>query len=441
MAIFLKRKENELKNKIYPNVFVDEINFGGKTITDLNKYLEEKEQKIKNLIIIFKFNEEIASFSGKQVNLSLDREIIKKQTFHIGRSPFFFSRIYQQISAIFGVKKFYFYSTLSYDLEPITNYLQYLERKYNNEPVDALFRLENFRVVSFRMEKEGKRVLTKKAINELLTWLKPINLKNRQKIEIVVKEEIIKPKITLASVNNLGIVEKISEGKSDFSGSLPERIHNIKIALAKFHGVLIPKNEIFSFNKTLGEVSFETGYKKAYIIKNGRTILGDGGGICQVSTTLFRAALNAGLEIVERHPHAYRVSYYENDGPPGFDATVFAPEVDLKFKNNTPAHILIQGAIDENQNLLVFTFYGKKDNRQIEISPPSIFDIQPPLPPIYQEDPNLKKGITKQVDWPAWGAKVKFHYKVINEGKIIIDQDFFSFYKPWPAVYLVGTAE
>jgi Uncharacterized vancomycin resistance protein len=144
---------------------------------------------------------------------------------------------------------------------------------------------------------------------------------------------------------------------------------------------------------------------------------------------------------VERHPHAYRVSYYENDSKPGFDATVFAPSIDLKIKNNTPAYILIETEIDKEKNLLYFYLFGKKDKRSVEISTPLIWDISAPLPPKYQDDPTLKKGVVKQIDFPAWGAKSSFNYKVYLNNKLIIDEKFFSSYRPWQAVYLVGTAD
>ena len=165
------------------------------------------------------------------------------------------------------------------------------------------------------------------------------------------------------------------------------------------------------------------------------------GGVCQVSTTLFRAALNAGIPIIERTAHAYRVGYYENDSKPGFDATVFAPSPDLKIKNDTPASILIQTEVDQENNLLYFRFYGKKDGRRIEISPVTVYDVVPPLPEIRQDDPTLKKGVTKQVDFPAWGAKAVFNYKVYQGAKTIFEKEFFSSYRPWQAVYLVGTAD
>jgi vancomycin resistance protein YoaR len=188
-------------------------------------------------------------------------------------------------------------------------------------------------------------------------------------------------------------------------------------------------------------VSANTGYQQAYIIQNGRTVLGDGGGVCQVSTTLFRAALNTGLPIVERTAHAYRVGYYEQDSAAGLDATVYSPTVDLKIKNDTPGYILIQTIVDPDSMHLTFNLYGKKDGRVAEVSKPIVYDQTPAPPPRNEDDPTMKKGTTKQVDFAAAGAKAKFSYKVTRSGATLIAQDFYSSYRPWQAVYLVGTAD
>src|SRR6185369_9618298 len=119
---------------------------------------------------------------------------------------------------------------------------------------------------------------------------------------------------------------------------------------------------------------------------------GDGGGVCQVSTTLFRAALNAGLPIVERHAHAYRVGYYEEDSPPGFDATVYVPSVDLKFKNDTDHYLLIQTVIDPQELRLTFNLYGTKDDRKVTVTTPVVTNFRPAPADLYQDDPTLPKG-------------------------------------------------
>jgi vancomycin resistance protein YoaR len=212
------------------------------------------------------------------------------------------------------------------------------------------------------------------------------------------------------------------------------------LAASKLKGVLIAPGETFSFNQSLGDVSAFAGFQQAYIIKDGKTILGDGGGVCQVSTTLFRAALNAGLPIVERSAHAYRVGYYEQDSPPGLDATVYGPSTDLKFENNTPNFILIQPAIDLAKFKLVFELYGTKDNRIVKLTKPVVSDVVPPPEDVYQDDPTLPAGKIVQTEHRAAGAKVSFTYTVEKEGQTLFRKTFVSNYRPWANVYLRGLA-
>jgi len=255
-------------------------------------------------------------------------------------------------------------------------------------------------------------------------------------VELVVVK--IPPEITLGQVNNLGLKELLGRGESWFSGSITNRIYNLKKASAELNGAIIPPGETFSFNKQIGEVSSDTGYKQAYVIKEGKTILGDGGGVCQVSSTLFRAVLAAGLPVVERTAHAYRVHYYEEKYQVGFDATVFQPSPDFKFKNDTPAYLLIQMVYDEKAKYLAFEIYGTSDGRITEVSKSRIWDQTPPPPDLYVDDPTLPVGQVTQTEHPAWGAKVAFDYKVTRGNELLQNRTFYSVYKPWQAVYLRG---
>ncbi len=374
------------------------------------------------------------------INLHFDGETVAERAYLIGRSRYITSTIYQRLLSFLKLKRFTFNSQIEYDDSLIREFLSNAKDKYNRPARNALFKFDQNKVVSFRKEEYGLEIdqlifLTdfQNKINELKS--SPSNFL------IKLTAKIINPEITLASANNFGIEEEIAVGVSNYSHSIPERIHNIILASSKFNGILIPKKKVFSFNNIIGDISSYTGYKPAYIIKEGKTVLGDGGGICQVSTTLFRAALNAGLPIIERYAHAYRVGYYENDSKPGLDATVFSPSVDLKIKNDTNAYILIETEVDEENNLLYFRLFGKKDNRRSEINNISLWDVSPPPPPIYQDDPTLKKGVTKQIDFSAWGAKASFDYKVYKNDKLTIDEKYYSFYKPWAAVFSVGTAD
>ncbi len=435
-------KENSrFQNLTYPNVYINNIPVGSLSKSGIEQIFEQKNKILSSILftIIYQ-NTPVATFSGSQISVLYDAKGIADRAYLIGRSTDFFSRWYQKVATIYRLQNFNLNVNVDYDNSALNDFITYSEDKYNKPAKNALFQFKNGKVVTFRPDEKGLEIQTPKLIQDFDTAVYSLVQKPENK-QITLTDKTIDPEITLARSNSYGIEQLISEGDSTFYDSIPGRIHNIILASSKFNGILIPKGETLSFNNTVGDISSLTGYQQAYIIKDGKTVLGDGGGVCQVSTTLFRAALNAGLPIVERYAHAYRVGYYEQDSKPGFDATVFAPYVDLKIKNDTQAAILVQTEVDENNMSLKFKFYGKKDNRQIDISPVTVYDIQPPPPPLYQDDPTMKRGQVKQTDFSAWGSKVYFYYTVTKQGQSPVKTRFFSAYQPWQAVYLRGTAD
>lgn len=305
---------------------------------------------------------------------------------------------------------------------------------------NARFVFENGKVKEFTPALKGIKINKETVKTNLTKNLESLMTSDKKSSSFKLSVSSSEPEIANSEVNNLGIKELIGRGTSNFKGSIPGRIHNLSLAASKINGVLIKPGETFSFNNTLGEVSNNTGYQQAYIISGGRTILGDGGGVCQTSTTFFRAALNTGLPIVERHDHAYRVSYYEQDSKPGLDATIFIPNIDLKVQNNTPAHILIQTKVDKVNMAMVIELYGTSDGRVTETSNFRLWDVRPAPAPLYQDDPTLPVGKTKQVDFASPSGKAAFDYKVTRSGETLENKTFYSNYKAWQAVYLRGTA-
>lgn len=307
-----------------------------------------------------------------------------------------------------------------------------------NRPVqEPLFSVENSnpekpRITEFRPPLDGQKLDLQKTADLISSAL--IN-PSQTKIKLPV--EIIEPKNKLT--NELGIKELIGSGSSNFAGSIENRKFNIGLAASRINGVLIAPGEEFSFLNTVGDISSATGYKQAYVIKSGRTVLDDGGGVCQVSTTVFRSALNTGLPITARTAHAYRVGYYEQGFPPGLDATVFYPSVDLRFKNDTNTHILIQAYVTGSS--LTVDLYGTSDGRTVSITKPIVANVTPAPPELRQDDPTLPKGTVKQVDFAAKGANVSFARTVTKGGVTYINEIFRSNFRPWQAVFLVGTKE
>ena len=333
-------------------------------------------------------------------------------------------------------------STLEVSMEesPLDGFVEGIGSALDVETVDASLVFEEGKITQFTAARDGRRLDRKLTRQLILSRLSVESVSGQEEIVINLPVSVEKARIASDEINSFGIKELIGRGVSYFAGSIPNRIHNLSLGSARISGTIVKPDETFSFNRAVGEVSGATGYKPAYVISSGRTVLDDGGGICQVSTTVFRAALEAGLPILARTAHAYRVGYYEQKGfKPGLDVTVWAPAVDLVFKNNTGNHILVQAVVDPKNAKLEVDIYGTADGRRVEISEPVVSNVKPAPEPRYQDDPTLPAGTTKQVDFAAPGAASVFTRKVYTGDELIIDDVFKSVYRPWQAVYLVGT--
>lgn len=331
--------------------------------------------------------------------------------------------------------------------------IEVLAREINQAPRDARFDFADGVLTPTVMSQEGRalnidatvqaigakfqQVTAMQRVNgNALPDSSTINALRANTIELAVT--VTKPEVDARDAANFGIKELVSSGTSQFRGSMANRIINIETAQASFDGVVIPPGATFSFIKYLTEIVEANGYEDAYVIFGDRTVLGPGGGVCQVSTTMFRAAFFAGFPITERWEHAYRVGYYEP--PKGLDAAVFVPSADIKFVNDTPNYILIEPVFDAQNFRLTFNFYGTKPNgREVKMTEPEITNQVPHPPTKYIDDPNLPRGTTKQIDFAVDGEDVTLYREIYQDGQLVTRQKFVSKYAPWQAVYLRGT--
>lgn len=335
-----------------------------------------------------------------------------------------------ELASLFGV------GNNNLNSESFNKLLNEVIEKIETEPKDAVFVFEDGRVKEFKQEVVGV-VVDKPKFEKLISETLLDGKKKSFEVPVILSY----PKIRAGEINNMGIKELIGVGKSSFGHSIPNRVFNVNLAASRINGVVVAPGEEFSFNEAVGEINRQSGYQTAYVISEGKTVLGDGGGVCQVSTTVFRAAMNFGFPITERRSHAYRVGYYEQDSPPGLDATIYSPSTDFKFLNDTSHHILVQTKVDTKNLTMRVEIYGTNDGRVSTVSKPVISSQSSPPATVYIDDPNLPKGTTKQIDWSAAGAKVAFDYKVERGGESLFEKRFISNYQPWRAVYLVGTKE
>jgi len=291
-------------------------------------------------------------------------------------------------------------SVLTFDKEAVRNAIETLNTKVAKDPVDAKFSITDNKISAFSLSQDGSRIDMEKSVPLVIETLAHTD-QNNITLSITLPLIVIKPAVTASEADTFGITELIGEGHTNFAGSPKNRIHNITRALEQFNGIMIAPGEEFSFVKLLGDVDGEHGYLPELVIKANKTEPEFGGGICQVSSTVFRAAIYSGLKITARRNHAYPVSYYK---PYGMDATIYIPKPDLRFVNTTPGHILMETAIEGTQ--LFFRFYGTSDGRTIEVDGPHVLEHHP--------DGSMKTVFTQKVTDAS--------------GAIIINDDFHSNY-------------
>jgi len=324
---------------------------------------------------------------------------------------------------------------VSFSEPKISSLLEDESEGLNIEPVEARFTVTNGEVTIQSPSQDGTIIDLGNASRAIAGALRDGKEKTI-KLPVIEQAASIQAKLP-SDIAKFGIKELIGSGVTTFNGSSSNRVHNIKVGIKAISGVLLKPGDEFSTTGQLGEIDGSTGYLQELVIKENETVPEFGGGLCQVATTLFRAALNSGLKITERHNHSYRVSYYEP--PVGMDATIYSPSPDFRFVNDTESYVLVQGRVEGYK--ATFDFYGTKDGREIEISTPVVYDEVPPPEPIYIDDPSLAPGEEKRIDRAHPGAKASFTYKVRKNGKLISDKKFNSSYVPWPAKYLRGPAQ
>ncbi len=305
------------------------------------------------------------------------------------------------------------------------------------EPQDARLAMENGRVVEFVGSQTGIQVdeeTVSLAIEEFFEYIL-----GGEQGPLIVPLIVVEPSVTTADVNNLGIGEVLGVGTSDFSGSPSNRIKNIKNGARLLNGILIAPDEEFSLLSKLGPFTTENGYLPELVIKGDEIKPEVGGGLCQIGTTTFRAAMHSGLPITERRNHSLVVRYYNDpsNGNPGTDATIYDPSPDFKFVNDTGHWILFEAEVDMETMQLFFTFWGTSDGRVGSYTPPVVSNwIGIPEKRVI-ETTDLAPGVEK-CQGSHIGANASFTYTIARPDGTNEEQIFTSAYRPLPEICLVG---
>lgn len=344
-SVAIKDVVNEWDNKIYPGITVQEVNLGGMTKEEAkNKLIETFETAIGNKKLPIKIGDKQYELIYSDIipKYNIDETINKAYNF--GKNNGNFKKYFIIKSG--NSTKNEISLEFSYDEEKLKAYEEKLQIDVNQEAKNATINI-NGNSITVKSEIEGRTVnleTLNQKIKENING--EINSDNRVTLDV----ELTKPKVTKEDLSKIkGLMGTFS---TSYATSAPGRCNNIEIATKAVNGTVVMPGEVFSFNDIVGPRTVERGYQEAGTYVGNKVEPGIGGGICQVSTTLYRAAMRANIRSVERLNHSMSVGYAK----PGLDATVSYGYLDYKFKNTYDFPIYIQG-ITGGKNV-TYNIYG-----------------------------------------------------------------------------------
>lgn len=315
----------------------------------------------------------------------------------------------------------------------VATFVKTITQQVERAPQDGQFRWDGKAIVFTRDGQDGLH------IDQAVTVRTIIQAATDDSRDVVLPVTIAMPIVSSSRLASMGIKDLVGVGSSKYTGSSPERANNVKVAAGKLHHTLIQPGAVFSFLESLGPITPGNGYLEGLTIQGDATVPGIGGGVCQISTTMFRAAFWGGLPIVERHQHAYRVTYYEQDGSPvGFDAAVYDPGVDFRFKNDTGSPLLVHVTVDEQTKVVTFRLFGEVTGREIKLTSARANERPAPDAAPDVPDPKLPLGQRKQAEWKADGVDAVVRRVVTVNGKQSLSDSFSSRYAPWQEKWAIG---
>jgi len=410
---------------IYPGVRVEGISLAGKTKEEAKQILEQKfgQEASKKKINIKAPNKTYKiDYSKLKVKFEIDKTV--EEAFSYGKSlgildkhKLIKNRLGKEVKLSF-----------SYDNKAVKYTISAMEKDINIKPQNAKIEVTSSGKLKVIPDKKGMKLIADALGKDIIA-----EFNGELKEEINISAPIEETTAVVTKDKLSAIDTKISTYSTNFSTSIPQRINNITLAAKSIDGTVVMSGESFSFNSVVGERTAARGYQEAGVIIGNKVESGLGGGICQVSGTLYNALLRANIKAVERTPHTIPSSYV----PKGCDATVDYGNIDYKFKNTLPYPIYIEECI-ENKNLY-FNIYSNSSllKRKYEIFNEIYETIQPKVKEV--SDVNLQAGNIVIDQQPLVGYKVKVYRKIIENEKVIntelISNDF---YKPVDGVKRIG---
>lgn len=412
-------------DRIFEGIYIKDEYVGGMTKDEAKKLLEEKYGNLSNRKIEIVYNDKNYIIDFKKLNAHYEIDKAVEEAFQYGKTGTLIDKTIKRMR----LKNNPYKIPLNFvaDTSIVEKEVKKIAKDINIEPKDAkISRIGGKFVIA--KEESGLAVDEAKLIQLINAQVKPEG--EIEKINVPVN--VVEAKIKSEALSN--ITTKISSFTTSFKPSDVNRTGNIKIAASSITGTVVMPGEIFSMNKTLGPRTASKGYKEAPVIINGRLEPGLAGGICQVTTTVYNAALLGNFEIVKRRAHGLAVAYVA----PGRDATISGDVIDFQFKNNYNNPIFIEAVV--GASTITVNIYGANETQgqYVEIVSEVYERIEPKVE--YINDPNLPEGQKVVEVKPIAGIKAKTYRKVYQDGKLIKTEKLGDdFYKPQNGKIRVGT--
>jgi vancomycin resistance protein YoaR len=409
------------KDKILPGVRVEWIDVGGLTKEEARKKIELSQQEFLSAPVELVAGENKLETTRAELGFSMDAEKVVDKCYLLGKSGSLFKRIDQFWDAYLHQIEVP-YQEVKVDYSKAEKILEPLTKNIGDKPQNARLVIDDRDKISIIPGKPGLTADLESSFKELLSFNKPFTAT----VELQFREQ--EPEVTTEDVQAMGINGLLASYSTSFDASNINRSHNIALASKALNGSLVKPGEVFSFNGRVGPRTAKRGYREAIIIEANQFVPGLGGGVCQVSTTLYNAVLLAGLEIVERSNHSLAIAY----APLGRDAAVSYGYQDLKFRNNMDSYIYIKTHV--GRGVLTMKIFGNtKQKKKVQLQTSINSVIQPKV--ITKKDSNLLEGKTVVENSGAKGYRVSA-YRIIDGTKHLLSNDY---YRPINRVVRVGT--
>lgn len=493
---------NKFYKNVYTNVYLGDVNIGGKTEAEVAQVISSLQSEFKNKTLTIKYDsKELMELTPDNIDMVIDEEKTLQNVMNFGRSDSIISDNVEIIKAMFGKKQIAIEYVHSDD--KLTNISAEITAEIDGRVIDDSYTVDEAKalliikkgttgkdivatefkqdildlmkkeavteyelvlenrepkpldvdVVYTQVVKDAKDAYVDKSVKPYVYYKheKGITFNKQDLINLLAKSEnqkegkkiefkltLVNPKVTIQELTKDQYKDKLGSYTSSFVSSDANRASNVRLAARMLNGTIVMPGETFSFNRTMGDCGLSSrGFKPAAVFKNGKVVQEVGGGICQISSTLYVASLYANMSIVSRSNHSLPVGYV----PVSLDSTVYYPYTDFKFKNtrNYPIKIV---ATTTTSKRLVISLYGTKEDVEYDIVLTSWVTKSVPSKVVEEKDPTMKAGKTKVVQAGSNGYKsvayktVKLNGKVIS--KTLLSSDSYG---STPKVVKVGTKQ